>query len=159
LRTQHGFVILTHYFADCLAGLHGRHHQLLTCNHAFRCLERALSDARWNKNDAGAIGKVMAVSLYMMIEKPETYWTGGYSQRAATDWRLLKDKAGGGERYRAGNQRAEGQFQFRMGLRNGSGLSHRSFRNQLGFAGSGGGVCGVPGGKGGQGSGGGKGKH
>jgi hypothetical protein len=81
----------------------------------------------------------------------------GIPNKQDPDW--SKDKAAGGERFQAGNKRAEGQFQFRMGLRNGSGLSHRSFRNQLGFSGAGGGVCGVPGGKGGQGNGGGKGKH
>ena len=45
---------------------------------------------------AGAIGEVTAVGLRSMFEKPETYWTGGYTQRAATDWRMLRAKAGGG---------------------------------------------------------------
>jgi len=44
----------------------------------------------------GAIGEVTAVGLRGMYEKPETYWTGGYSKRAKTDWRMLKAKAGGG---------------------------------------------------------------
>jgi len=44
----------------------------------------------------GAIGKLTAVHLSFMFEKPAHYWTGGYSGRAKTHWRLSKAKSGGG---------------------------------------------------------------
>lgn len=44
----------------------------------------------------GHIGRVMAWVLLEMGYKKETYWTGGYSQRAKTDWRLRRETAGGG---------------------------------------------------------------
>ncbi len=45
---------------------------------------------------AGAIGKVTAVHLHFTFEKADTYWTGGYTGRAKTDWRLSKARSGGG---------------------------------------------------------------
>ncbi|NLW49890.1 MAG: Gfo/Idh/MocA family oxidoreductase [Candidatus Brocadiaceae bacterium] len=45
---------------------------------------------------AGHIGSVMGWVLVEMSYKKETYWTGGYSQRAQTDWRLRRRTAGGG---------------------------------------------------------------
>ena len=45
---------------------------------------------------AGHIGRVMGWVLLEMGYKKETYWTGGYSQRAKTDWRLRRETAGGG---------------------------------------------------------------
>jgi len=44
----------------------------------------------------GAIGRLIAVHLDFMIDKPRRYWTGGYSGRAKTDWRLSKRTSGGG---------------------------------------------------------------
>lgn len=46
--------------------------------------------------EAGTIGKVIGLQFHVMVDKPETYWTGGYSGRVKTDWRLSKEKSGGG---------------------------------------------------------------
>jgi len=46
--------------------------------------------------EAGVIGKVIAMQFHVMVDKPETYWTGGYSGRVTTDWRMSKEKSGGG---------------------------------------------------------------
>jgi predicted dehydrogenase len=44
----------------------------------------------------GYLGKIMAWVIVGMGYKKESYWTGGYSQRAKTDWRLRRETAGGG---------------------------------------------------------------
>ncbi|OGS27346.1 MAG: hypothetical protein A2297_06440 [Elusimicrobia bacterium RIFOXYB2_FULL_48_7] len=44
----------------------------------------------------GVIGKVINISSIFMGYKPESYWTGGWSQRVSTDWRAIKEKSGGG---------------------------------------------------------------
>lgn len=44
----------------------------------------------------GAIGTPFHVQSMDLFEKPDTYWTGGYSLRASTDWRASKAKSGGG---------------------------------------------------------------
>ena len=44
----------------------------------------------------GLIGKVMGVEMVAMGDKPESYWTGGYTGRVKTDWRTSKEKSGGG---------------------------------------------------------------
>jgi len=44
----------------------------------------------------GRIGKLMSWVMVELGQKRETYWTGGYSQRAKTDWRLHWETAGGG---------------------------------------------------------------
>jgi len=44
----------------------------------------------------GAIGEVMGTRITLMMDKPDTYWTHGYTGRVVTDWRLSKAKAGGG---------------------------------------------------------------
>ena len=43
-----------------------------------------------------AIGKVIAIETLAMAEKPASYWQGGYTGRAKSDWRTSKDKSGGG---------------------------------------------------------------
>lgn len=43
-----------------------------------------------------ALGKLVGLRLACMADKPETYWQGGYSGRAKTDWRTECEKAGGG---------------------------------------------------------------
>jgi predicted dehydrogenase len=45
---------------------------------------------------AGAIGKVVAVKLHSMGDKPAHYWHGGYTERVKDDWRVTLDKSGGG---------------------------------------------------------------
>jgi UDP-N-acetyl-2-amino-2-deoxyglucuronate dehydrogenase len=45
---------------------------------------------------AGAIGTLMGLQIRILAEKPATYWRGGYSGRVKTDWRLSKEKSGGG---------------------------------------------------------------
>jgi len=45
---------------------------------------------------AGHLGKIMSWVVVGMGFKKETYWTGGYTQRAKTDWRLRRETAGGG---------------------------------------------------------------
>ena len=46
--------------------------------------------------DAGAIGKVIGVEARGLYRKPDSYWTGGYSGRSKTDWRMSRDMSGGG---------------------------------------------------------------
>jgi predicted dehydrogenase len=45
---------------------------------------------------SGAIGKVIGMQFHVMGDKPESYWTGGYTGRVRTDWRTSKEKSGGG---------------------------------------------------------------
>lgn len=44
----------------------------------------------------GGIGRVYGTRLFALSDKPATYWHGGYTQRVHTDWRISKEKAGGG---------------------------------------------------------------
>jgi len=44
----------------------------------------------------GYLGNVIAWLIVEMGHKKESYWTGGYTQRAKTDWRLRRKTAGGG---------------------------------------------------------------
>ena len=45
---------------------------------------------------SGAIGEVMAVQITGSSNKPNSYWTGGYTQRVKTTWRMSKEQSGGG---------------------------------------------------------------
>jgi predicted dehydrogenase len=45
---------------------------------------------------AGAIGQVIGVHVAQLIDKPASYWSSGWSGRVTTDWRVSKEKAGGG---------------------------------------------------------------
>lgn len=44
----------------------------------------------------GAIGDVMAIQIYGASNKPDSYWTGGYTNRVQTTWRKSKAESGGG---------------------------------------------------------------
>jgi predicted dehydrogenase len=44
----------------------------------------------------GAIGRVLGTRIVLRSDKPESYWTGGFTGRIQTDWRSSKAKAGGG---------------------------------------------------------------
>jgi len=44
----------------------------------------------------GAIGRVIAIETLAMADKPASYWQGGYTGRAKSDWRTSKEKSGGG---------------------------------------------------------------
>lgn len=44
----------------------------------------------------GHLGKIMSWVIVGMGYKEASYWTGGYTQRAKTVWRLRRDTAGGG---------------------------------------------------------------
>jgi predicted dehydrogenase/threonine dehydrogenase-like Zn-dependent dehydrogenase len=46
--------------------------------------------------DAGAIGRVTGMTLRFLVDKPPSYWSGGFSGRAQTDWRRARAKSGGG---------------------------------------------------------------
>jgi UDP-N-acetyl-2-amino-2-deoxyglucuronate dehydrogenase len=46
--------------------------------------------------EQGAIGEVMATQVFGASDKPESYWTGGYTGRVQTTWRKFRDEAGGG---------------------------------------------------------------
>ncbi|MCW4019798.1 MAG: Gfo/Idh/MocA family oxidoreductase [Candidatus Bathyarchaeota archaeon] len=46
--------------------------------------------------EEGVIGKVIATEIRMLTRKPESYWEGGFTQRAKTDWRKSKKTSGGG---------------------------------------------------------------
>ncbi|HLO28400.1 MAG TPA: Gfo/Idh/MocA family oxidoreductase [Anaerolineales bacterium] len=45
---------------------------------------------------AGAIGKIIAVQLQTLIDKPLAYWQSGYSGRSLNPWRGIRAQAGGG---------------------------------------------------------------
>jgi len=45
---------------------------------------------------AGAIGKVTAVRIRTLIDKPAAYWSGGPTGRASDPWRASRRRAGGG---------------------------------------------------------------
>ncbi len=45
---------------------------------------------------SGAIGRVTGFRLTYRGDKPRSYWSGGYSGRATSDWRQSRAKAGGG---------------------------------------------------------------
>jgi len=44
----------------------------------------------------GALGKIIAVRITTYADKPDSYWTGGYTRRVHTTWRTSKEEAGGG---------------------------------------------------------------
>ncbi len=46
--------------------------------------------------DAGAVGRIIGLQFHVMADKPESYWTGGYTGRVKTDWRMSREKSGGG---------------------------------------------------------------
>ena len=46
--------------------------------------------------EAGALGSVRGATVVFHADKPPAYWAGGYSGRAASDWRSRRDRAGGG---------------------------------------------------------------
>jgi predicted dehydrogenase/threonine dehydrogenase-like Zn-dependent dehydrogenase len=46
--------------------------------------------------EAGAIGELAGVLLNFMMDKPSSYWVGGFSGRASSDWRSSRERAGGG---------------------------------------------------------------
>ncbi|MBN1933758.1 MAG: Gfo/Idh/MocA family oxidoreductase [Anaerolineae bacterium] len=59
---------------------------------------RYSSDSNTVKNliAQGAIGEVVAIKLHSIGRKPDSYWTGGYTNRVHTEWRKYKTQAGGG---------------------------------------------------------------
>lgn len=44
----------------------------------------------------GALGEVTGMTLRFLVDKPPSYWSGGFSGRAQTDWRRARAKSGGG---------------------------------------------------------------
>ena len=46
--------------------------------------------------ESGAIGEVMGVQITGASNKPTSYWTGGYTNRVKTEWRMSKEQSGGG---------------------------------------------------------------
>jgi len=44
----------------------------------------------------GALGEITAVRITVHADKPDSYWTGGYTRRVRTTWRTSKEEAGGG---------------------------------------------------------------
>lgn len=44
----------------------------------------------------GALGEVTGVLLTFWMDKPPSYWVGGYSGRAPSSWRESREQAGGG---------------------------------------------------------------
>ena len=44
----------------------------------------------------GVIGDVMALQITGASNKPNSYWTGGYTNRVKTTWRMSKEQSGGG---------------------------------------------------------------
>lgn len=46
--------------------------------------------------DRGALGTILGVSIQVYNDKPTSYYTSGFTGRVATDWRVSKEKSGGG---------------------------------------------------------------
>jgi len=46
--------------------------------------------------DEGCIGKICGLHIPLFCEKSEGYWKHGYSGRIDTDWRIKREKSGGG---------------------------------------------------------------
>lgn len=46
--------------------------------------------------DAGALGELRGATVLFHTDKPPSYWSGGFSGRAVSDWRASRDRAGGG---------------------------------------------------------------
>lgn len=46
--------------------------------------------------EAGALGTVQGATVVFHADKPASYWRGGFSGRAASDWRSSRARAGGG---------------------------------------------------------------
>ncbi|MHC4711845.1 MAG: Gfo/Idh/MocA family protein [Planctomycetota bacterium] len=46
--------------------------------------------------DDGAIGRIIGIDFGQYTYKPESYWTGGWTGRVRTDWRVSREKSGGG---------------------------------------------------------------
>jgi 2-desacetyl-2-hydroxyethyl bacteriochlorophyllide A dehydrogenase len=46
--------------------------------------------------EQGALGQLLGINLVHYLDKPVGYWTGGSTGRVTTDWRLSKEKSGGG---------------------------------------------------------------
>lgn len=44
----------------------------------------------------GVIGKIIRFQAHVGADKPESYWSGGYTGRNKSDWRQSKEKSGGG---------------------------------------------------------------
>ena len=44
----------------------------------------------------GVVGRVIGMQFHVMANKPDSYWTGGYTGRVQTDWRMSREKSGGG---------------------------------------------------------------
>ncbi len=44
----------------------------------------------------GAIGTVLGTRIVALVDKPASYWESGWTGRVKTDWRLSREKAGGG---------------------------------------------------------------
>jgi predicted dehydrogenase len=59
---------------------------------------RWIPGGQWARQlvQAGALGDITEIRLSDLGEKPESYWTGGYSGRTKTDWRKSKQASGGG---------------------------------------------------------------
>jgi predicted dehydrogenase len=45
---------------------------------------------------SGALGKIIAVQIQTLIDKPLSYWKSGYAGRSVNPWRGIKAQAGGG---------------------------------------------------------------
>ena len=45
---------------------------------------------------AGALGELRGAAINFHADKPQSYWHGGFSGRAHSDWRMSADRSGGG---------------------------------------------------------------
>ena len=46
--------------------------------------------------ERGAVGQITALMIVSFWQKADSYWTGGYTNRVQTDWRMKKATSGGG---------------------------------------------------------------
>jgi len=67
---------------------------LLTINYVLRYDEMLLKLRELLQS--GAIGEIIRFQAHAAADKPESYWSGGYTGRNKSDWRQSKEKSGGG---------------------------------------------------------------
>jgi UDP-N-acetyl-2-amino-2-deoxyglucuronate dehydrogenase len=68
----------------------------VACGVAFVVREAPAYHAAREIVEAGAIGDVTGFRITYRGDKPDSYWTGGWSGRATGDWRMRWSTAGGG---------------------------------------------------------------
>lgn len=46
--------------------------------------------------NTGAIGRIVSIEIRWISDKPDSYWHGGFTGKVKSDWRISREKSGGG---------------------------------------------------------------